>query len=147
MKMSISIPIHASPSSIFPWISEPEKAIHWQKGVKDSKVIQETPERIGTTFIEEIEENGKALVMYGEITNYIQNELMAFRLDSKIHKVNVQYSVNGNENISTVSVISSINWKFPMSIISFFIGQKIKAKIIQQTESELIALKQFCEHT
>ena len=44
----------------------------WQKGVKEGKILVETPEKIGTTFKEVMEEDGNSLEMFGVITGYIQ---------------------------------------------------------------------------
>ena len=145
MKITVTINISCKAEEIFPWIDEPNKAMLWQKGVKSGEIIKETPEKIGTTFKEEMEENGKSLVMYGEITNYIQNKLISFHLESKIHRVDVSYSLAGDDNKSIVIAESTIIWKFPMNIISLIIGYKIKEKILRQTKSEFAELKRLCE--
>ena len=145
MKISTVIDINCKPEDVFPWIDEPNKAMLWQKGVKSGEIIKETPEKIGTTFKETMEEDGKSLEMHGMITNYIPNELISFQLESKIHKVRVNYSIKGETEKSIVLIDSTINWKFPMSIISVFIGSKIKAKILDQTRFELSELKRLCE--
>ena len=145
MKLMASIDISSDPNDIFAWIDNPDKAMHWQKGVKTGEIIKKTSEKIGTTFREELEENGKSLIMYGEITDYIPNKLISFQLESKIHRVYVKYTVVGNANNSTVSVDSTIRWKFPMNFISLIIGYKIKTKILVQTKSELSELKKLCE--
>lgn len=95
--------------------------------------------------MEEMEEDGKSLVMHGEITDYIPDKSISFHLESKIHQVNVKYWVTGNPDKSALYVESEIKWKFPMNIIAFFIGHKIKEKIIQQQKSELAELKRLCE--
>ncbi len=145
MKISITTDIYCKPEEAFLWIDDPDKAMRWQKGVKGGEIIKQTPEKIGTTFKEVMEENGKSLEMYGKITDYVHNELISFKLDSKIHKVYVTYSVKGEGEKSVVLMESTIKWKFPMSIICFFIGFKIQAKIINQTKSELAELKRLCE--
>ena len=145
MKITFIVEIQCAPEGVFPWIAEPDKAMQWQKGVKGGEIIKETPEKVGTTFREEMEEDGKSIVMYGEITDYIQDRLIAFHLESKIHSVDVSYSIEGKEDKSTVTLDSTINWKFPMNIISLFIGRKMKAGIVEQTESEFAELKRLCE--
>jgi len=145
MKITAAIDVSCRPEEVFPWIEEPDKAMRWQKGVKGGEIINETPEKIGTTFKEEMEENGKSLVMFGEITNYIKNKLISFQLESKIHRVYVSYSFVGNCNKSTVIAESTINWKFPMNIICIIIGHKIKTNILRQTKSEFSELKRLCE--
>ena len=145
MKISTAININCTPGEVFPWINEPNKAMLWQKGVKSGKIIKETPEKIGTTFKEILEEDGKSLKMNGEITDYIPNELISFKLGSRIHKVQVNYTIKNETERSIILIESTINWKFPMNIICLFIGFKIKAKIQDQTESELSELKRLCE--
>ena len=145
MKIEVTIDISCKTEEVFSWISEYDKAMCWQKGVKGGEIIKKTPQRIGTTFKEEMEENGKCLVMYGEITDYIPDKLISFQLESKIHIVHVKYIVAGDNNKSTVNVKSLIKWKFPMNMICLIIGKKIKTKIMQQTESEMTGLKKLCE--
>lgn len=145
MKITFAVDIFCAPEDVFPWIAEPDKAMQWQEGVKGGEIIKETPERVGTTFREEMEEDGKSIVMYGEITEYVQDKLIAFHLESKIHRVEVSYTIVGQEDKSTVSLDSTINWKFPLNIISLFIGHKMKGGITQQTEFEFAELKRLCE--
>lgn len=145
MIIETSIEILSKPEIVFSWIDNPDKAILWQKGVKSGEVIKETPQRIGTTFKEEMEENGKSLVMLGEITDFFQDKLISFHLESKIHKVDVKYLIIEDNNKSLVTIDSKIKWKFPMNLICIFIGGKIKSKIIQETKTELIELKRLCE--
>jgi hypothetical protein len=145
MKISAAIDITCKPEEVFPWIDDPGKAMLWQKGVKGEEIIKETPEKIGTTFKETMEEDGRILEMHGMITDYMHNELISFHLESKIHRVQVNYSIVGETERSIVKIDSTIHWKFPMNIISFFIGSKIKGKIQDQTRFELSELKRICE--
>jgi hypothetical protein len=145
MKISLSAEIHCKPEEVFPWIGEPNKAMLWQKGVKSEEIIKETPERTGTIFREVMEENGKTLEINGRIADYITNKSISFQLESKIHKVEVTYSVTGDNNKTNVAVESTINWKFPMNFFCLIMGYKIKEKITDQTMSELSELKRLCE--
>lgn len=146
MKLSLSIDIFCEPEKVFSWIDQPEKAMHWQAGVKGGEIIKETPQRIGTTLKEVMEENGKSLIMYGEITDYIPKKSISFRLESRIHKVDVKYSVAGDSSNSIVTMDSLIIWKFPMNFICLFIGSIIKNKIFDQTKAEFAELKRLCEN-
>lgn len=145
MKITTSIDIPSKPENIFPWVAQPDKAMRWQKDVKGGEIIKETPEKIGTTFKEEIEQDGKSLVMYGEITNYIPNKLISFHLESKIHSFDVDYSIVSKAKKSTFTIDLRIKWKFPMNIISFILGRKIREGLLQQTKTELAELKRLCE--
>ena len=133
------------PEIVFPWISEPEKAMKWQKNVKGGEIIINKPEIIGTTFNEVIEEDGNSLEMYGIITKYIKNKLIGFHLESKIHEFDVSYSVEEINMATKISIEAIIKWKFPMNIISLFIGKKMEKGLIKQLESEILDLKRICE--
>ncbi len=146
MKSSFRADILSNPEVVFSWIDDPSKALQWQKDVKGGEIIKDTPGKIGTTFKEVMEENGKSLEMTGEITDYIPDRLISFRLESRIHKVLVKYSVEGEPGKSVVLIDLVIKWKFPMSVISMFMGSKIKSKIVEQTNSELSELKRLCEN-
>lgn len=146
MKISTSIDILASPNSIFPWIAQPDKAMLWQKDVKGGEIITETPEKTGTTFREEIEQDGKRLTMQGEIIKYIQDKQISFHLESKIHSFDVNYLISGKAEKSIFSIDLDIKWKFPMNIIFLLSGNRIKEGILKQTKLELAELKRLCEN-
>jgi hypothetical protein len=133
------------PEIVFPWIAEPDKARQWQKNVKGGEVLINKTEVIGTTFKEQIEEGGKTLEMHGVITRYIENQIIEFHLESKIHELDVSYAVEELNNNSKILVDANINWKFPMNLLSIFIGNKMKKGITEQMESEILELKRICE--
>jgi multidrug transporter EmrE-like cation transporter len=145
MRINFAIEVTGEPDKVFPWIDNPEKAMLWQKGVKKGAIIKETPEKIGTTFIEEMEESGNSLEMRGVITGYIKNKMITFQLESKIHELDVCYSIMGGDGRSVITVVSNIHWKFPMNIVSIIFGRKMKAGIVKQMESEFAELKRLCE--
>ena len=71
--------------------------------------------------------------------------LIGFRLRCKIHEVDICYHTKGFKSVTKVSVEALIKWKFPLNIVSLFIGGRIENRIIKQIESELIELKEICE--
>lgn len=132
------------PEAVFPWIAEPEKAMRWQKNVKGGEIIVSTPDMVGTTFTETIEENGRSLDMRGEITQWAENRSIAFHLESRIHRVDVTYSLEGFEGQTKVGVRADIGWKFPMSVVSFFLGKRMARGLAAQVDGELQDLKSIC---
>lgn len=145
MKISLAVQVPGAPDDVFPWLRDPEKAMLWQRGVKKAEIVTRTPERTGTTFVEEMEEDGKTLQMHGMITGYAENEMIAFHLESRIHEVDASYSVKGEAGCSVVTVVSNIHWKFPMNLLGLILGRKIKEGILGQTQAELGELKRLCE--
>jgi len=145
MKIRFAADIFCKQEIVFAWIAEPEKAMKWQKNVRGGEIIVNKPEIIGTTFREVIEEDGKSLEMYGTITRYIKNKIIGFHLESKIHAFDVSYSVEEINKVTKVQVEALIHWKFPMNIMSLFMGKKMKEGIIKQFDSEFLELKRICE--
>jgi hypothetical protein len=145
MLIDYEVNIACKPEELFPWVAEPDKAMMWMKSVRKGEIIEETPEKTGTTFREEMEEGGKILEMSGVITGYIENKLIAFHLESKIHEVDVSYTIEPLGDRSRLLVMSTIEWKFPMNMISLIIGRKIRSNITNQLESEFADLRKLCE--
>ena len=145
MKIQCSNEILRPPEVVFPWIAEPEKAMQWQKNVKGGEITGETPEIIGTTFKEVIEEDGNVLEMEGMITEYKQDEFIGFHIQSKIHEFDVRYALEEVNKATKVSIEVTIDWKFPMNVVRLFIGKKIEAGLVNQLNSELLDLKRICE--
>lgn len=145
MRITCTSDILKPPEFVFPWIAEPDKAMQWQKNVKGGEIIDNKPDVIGTTFKEEVEENGNSLEMHGVITKFVRNQIIEFRLESKIHKVEVSYSVEGIDKTTRITVDARIDWKFPMNLLSMFIGNKMRKGIAEQMESEILELKKICE--
>ena len=145
MRITYANEILKPPEFVFPWIAEPDKAMQWQKNVKGGEIIVNKPEVVGTTFKEEIEEDGNSLEMYGVITKFIRNQIIEFHLESKIHKVDVSYSLEEINKTTKIMVDARIKWKFPMSLLSIFIGNKMRKSIAEQMEGEILELKGICE--
>jgi Polyketide cyclase / dehydrase and lipid transport len=145
MRVACENVISKPPEIVFPWISEPEKAMKWQKNVKGGEILVNKPERVGTTFKETIEENGRSLQMHGTITEYAENRLMGFHLESNIHSVDVSYTVEEMNTQTRVSVFAIIKWKFPMNVLSLFLHKKMERNLAGQLESEILDLKRICE--
>ena len=117
----------------------------WQKNVKGGEIIVDKPEIVGTTFREIIEEDGNTLEMHGIITRYVRNRIIGFHLTSKIHEFDVDYSVEENGENTKMKIEATINWKFPMSIVSLFIRKKMEEGLTKQLKSEVQELKKLCE--
>jgi len=145
MRIEYKDEILQTPEKVFPWIAEPEKAMQWQKNVMGGEIIVNNPEIIGTTFREIIEENGKQLEMQGIITKYVENKIIGFHLESKIHEFDVIYSIVGLGEATKLSIEADIKWKFPINIISKFMGKRMAEALKKQMESEVQKLKILCE--
>jgi uncharacterized protein YndB with AHSA1/START domain len=147
MKISFSIDINSTPATVFGWLEEPEKATKWMTSVTKTEILHETPERIGTTFREVVEEDGSGVELQGVITDFKPNKSISFHLDSRVNAVDVEYYVEETQNGTRLTQNANVQWKFPVNVISIFMGVKIKQNISAQSQKEFEKLKELCENS
>jgi uncharacterized protein YndB with AHSA1/START domain len=145
MKITSTIEIKNIPSEVFKWIEDPEKAKEWMSSVSETEILHETANRVGTTFREIVEDDEGSMEMQGSITKFEADKLIAFHLESRVNVVDVEYSVEETGEGTRLQYHADIQWKFPVNIISIFIGKRIKQKIVDQLTDELNKLKLLCE--
>jgi len=145
MKTSFSIDINSPPATVFSWVEKPEKAMKWMTSVSGGEILHETPERVGTTFREVVEEDGNGVELQGVITDYKPDKLISFHLNSRVNVVDVEYCVEAIQNGTRLTQSANVRWKFPVNVISIFMGAKIKQNISTQAQKEFEKLKELCE--
>jgi uncharacterized protein YndB with AHSA1/START domain len=119
MEITYSVRINTKPEVVFTRLESPEMAKEWQKGVGETEILHETPERIGTSFREMMTSAEGKLEMTGEIIEFIPDRAIAFRLESKLHEIRVRYSLEPLSTGTRLDIQSAIRWKFPMNILVF----------------------------
>lgn len=146
MKLSFSIDINSPPAKVFGWVENPEKALQWMTSVSGGEILHETPEKVGTTFREFVEEDGQGLEMQGMITGFEPGRSISFHLESRVNSVDVKYIVEPIQNGTHLSQTANVRWKFPVNIISLFMGSMMRQNISVQSQKEFKKLKEFCEN-
>jgi hypothetical protein len=145
MKISISININSTQEIVFCWLENPEKAMKWMTSVTKGEIIYESPDIVGTTFRETVEDESGSIEMEGFISGYQPNKSISFHLSSRVNIVDVAYSIEEIPTGVLLTNLANVKWKFPVNIISLFIGKKMKENIIAQSNEELSKLKVLCE--
>lgn len=145
MKLTFLIDINSPPATVFGWVENPEKAMQWMTSVVGGEILQETPGKIGTTFREFVEENGEGVEMQGVITGYEPGKLISFHLESRINVVDTEFSVEAIPEGTRFTQIANVRWKFPVNVISLFMGGKMRQNISAQSQKEFEKLKELCE--
>ena len=145
MKISFSIDVNSPPVTVFGWVEKPEKAMKWMTSVTRGEILHETPERIGTTFREVVEEDGSGVELQGMITDYVPDRSISFHLESRVNMVDVEYCVEAIQSGTRLTQNANVRWKFPVNVISLFMGAKIKQNISIQAQKEFKKLKELCE--
>jgi len=82
MRIERSIEISAPPEKIWPFLIEPEKIMQWFTLLKKFEYTGEQRSGVGTPFYYE-EKNGPMLMKLSyEVTEWVENEKLAFRMTS-----------------------------------------------------------------
>ena len=145
MQITSSIDIKSTPEVVFGWLENPEKAMEWMTSVSGGEILHETPNRVGTTFREVVEDESGAIEMRGFISGFEPDRSIAFHLESRVNIVDVEYRVEKIDEGTRLDYDANIKWKFPVNIISIFMGSKMRQSILAQLQDELNKLKALCE--
>ena len=145
MKLTYSIDINCTPEKVWYWLGTPERAMVWQTNVSKTEIIKETPNWIGTTFRETIEENGSGTEMEGVVTDYRENQALAMHLSGKYNVVDVEWSIEEKGEHTRLTVYSNIRFRSFIKILSILIRPVFKKKITEQLQEEFARLKELCE--
>lgn len=141
MKISNTIEIKATPEKVFYWLGDPERAMKWQTNVTEYKIINDTQNKVGTTFNEYIKENGRRTKMRGIVTEFVPNVKLAFHLEGDYNIVDVNFTLNAKGKLTHLTQNSEINFKGILKVLSVL----LKKKIIKQTQKDFDVLKKLCE--
>jgi len=139
------IEIAATPEKIFYWLEEPERGKQWMTSVTRGEILQKTPNKVGTTFREYIEEDGRGIEMEGVITEFVSNEKFAVHLESKLNTLDVCFILEGKGPLTQLTQNFDLRFKGKMKVLSMFMRLSIKKKIKSQAQREFARLKELCE--
>lgn len=145
MNITHSIDIHATPGEVFSWLKDPERAKTWMTSVSKTEYLHRTPEMVGTTFRETVEEGGQGTDLLGVITDYLPDELIAFHLDGQFNVVDVAYRLEEAGGCTRLTQSANVRFKGFVRVMSLLMGSKFKQNIMNQSQKEFAKLKSLCE--
>jgi uncharacterized protein YndB with AHSA1/START domain len=146
VKISSTIDIKSTPDVVFGWLGTPEKAMAWMTSVSKTEILHQTADMVGTRFREVLGGDGGEMEMLGVITGYVPDKSISFHLDSRVNIVDVEYCLEETDAGVRVVEDATVRWKFPLNVLSFLMGRKMRAGIMSQIEAEFQALKVICEN-
>ncbi len=82
MRIQRSIEIAAPPEKIWPFLVEPEKIMQWFTLLKKFEYTGEQRSGVGTPFYYEEKEGPMLMKLSYEVTEWVENERLAFRMTS-----------------------------------------------------------------
>lgn len=145
MKITNSIEIRSTPEKVFYWLENPNRAMEWMDSVTKTEIIKETPNMVGTTFREYIEENGKGTEMHGKIIDFVANERLTFHLKGEFNNVKVCFILEKKGDNTKLTQHAELRFKGVIRLMVIFLGPLFKKKIMKQSQNEFSKLKLLCE--
>ena len=145
MKIINTVEIGASAAKVFYWLGDPSRAMTWMTSVSRTEIIEKTPNWVGTTFRETVEEDGRGTELRGVVTDFVANERMAFHLEGQFNAVDVVWTLKERGEITEVSQVAEVRFKGLMRVVGVLFGTAFKKKITAQAQQEFAALKDLCE--
>lgn len=145
MKISHAIEIESSPEEVFSWIKNPERAKEWMANVSETEMLSGTPNTVGSTFREVIEDRNGKVEMHGVVTGFQENKLISFHLSGKYNTVDVEFRVEKIGDKTRVAQSADVQFRSFMKIMSIFFGRRFKKEIASQSQREFAKLKSLCE--
>jgi uncharacterized protein YndB with AHSA1/START domain len=145
MKIVVSIDIKASQERVWSWLGDPERAKTWMTSVTHTEYVERTPDLVGSTFREYVEEEGRGTWLEGQIVEYEPDRRMTFQLEGDYNAVEVVFTLDELNGVTRVTQTADVRFKGLMRLTSLFLGRTIKENITRQSQSEFDALKALCE--
>lgn len=145
MRFAISVDINATPEEVWYWLGDPERAKTWMTSVTHTEYIHRTPEMIGSTLRETVEENGRGTELQGVITAFTPNEKMAVSLEGDYNTADVTFTLEEQDGFTRLTQTADVRFKGITRLLSLLFGRTFRKNITQQAQSEFATLKTLCE--
>lgn len=145
MRVERCIEINATPEKIWPFLTEPEKIMKWFTLLEKFEYTGDNRGGVGTTFYYEEKSGGQLLKMNYIVTEWVENEKLAFSVTSgSLKKDDQVWSI---ETIPAGSIFTMFeDLEMPMGIIGKVIGALFGGMMIGKNMEKIISnLKMLAE--
>ena len=127
MKGSYSIDIDRPREAVFAWLDDEANLPKMVPNLVDQGILEETPEKVGTTFWHVYEENGRRMKMTGVVTEHRAPERMAVKMDGAMFGLEVLYELEELGPDSTrLTQFSDARFKHVFKLMGLLFGKKME---------------------
>ena len=117
----------------------------WSIIVVEDELLEEKPDRVGTTFRTVTEENGRRMEFHGVVTREEPPHVSAVHLTGKTFDIDVEYTFEDLGGQTRVKQVSFVTGKGVFRVFLFLCGWLMNKSSCKSTDNELNSLKKFCE--
>ena len=145
MKHQICIEINASPERVFPWIDDPERLRAWLPSLVENEILQETDNKIGSSFRQVYLERGRRMEMRGVVTAYEPNRRLACQIRGDAFDLNVDYRLDDLGGRTRLTQDSEVRMKGIFKVIGVVMSPLMRKASTKQAEDSFLKLKTLAE--
>ena len=145
MRVQRSIEIAAPPEKIWPFLVEPEKILKWFTLLQKFEYTGEQRSGVGTPFYYEEKSGGRLMKLNYVVTEWVENERLAFSLTSgPLKKDDQVWSMEATPSGSRFTLTEDV--EMPWGIIGKIMGELFVGMMIGKHLEEILAnLKSLAE--
>ncbi|NNC38000.1 MAG: hypothetical protein EX271_11295 [Acidimicrobiales bacterium] len=146
MKSNATVTINAPADMVFLWLEDNDRLKKWVPNIVEDETILDTPDKVGSKFRQVYLERGKEMEMFGELTEYIENERMRLDITGDMFDMDLIYILTpqGPET-SQLEQNTTIKFKGLMKFLSPIFSVMAKLGGDKATKVSLDRLKQMAE--
>ena len=139
MRNTYSIEVGRARDQVFAFLDDEENLPQMVPNLVDHGILDETPEKVGTTFWHVYEEQGRRMKMTGVVTEHRPPERMAVKLDGAMFGLEVVYELEELGPTSTrFTQHSEARFKHVFKLLGLLFGKKME-KEGKQAQAETFA--------
>jgi len=146
MRGTYSIDIERPRERVFAFLDDEENLPKMVPNLVDHGVVNETPEKVGTTFWHVYEEKGRRMKMTGVVTEHRPPERMAVKLDGAFFGLEVTYELEELGLASTrLTQLSEARFKHVFKLMGLLFGKKMEREGKQAQVENFARMKALIE--
>lgn len=142
---TVIIEINASPKIVFSWLEDPDKLNHWLPNIVENEALTETDNKVGSTWRQVYEENGRRMEMFGTTTRYEPFTRTSCEITGPMFDLDIDYLLEDLGGKTRLTQNSVVKMKGLMKIFGFLMRPIMKKSQDKQADDSFSRLKNFAE--
>ncbi len=142
---TVIIEIKASPAIVFSWLEDPYKLNQWLPNIVENEVVRETENKVGSTWRQVYEENGRRMEMFGTTTVYEPFKRTSCQITGKMFDLYIDYLLDDIDGQTVLTQNTVINTKGVFKLMGFLMRTVMRKSQDKQTDESFSKLKRFDE--
>ena len=146
MEGTYSIEIDAPRKTVFDFLADEKNIRKIVPNLVDEGMIEETPDKVGSTFWHVYEEKGRKMKMTGTVTEHDEPTRMAVKMSGPIFRLEVRYDLEElGPDKTRLSQWSKATFRHVFKLMGLLFGKKMEAEGKQVQEENFARMKATIE--